>query len=332
MRFDPPLPWQASMWARMQEARAAGRLAHALLLAGAAGVGKRSFARRLAASLLCESSQPDGQACGQCRGCTQVLADTHPNLSWLTREFNDKTDKEKRDISMEQLRAMMDRLSLSSHYGRARVVVIDPVEALNTSGINAVLKTVEEPPQGLYLLLISERPMALAPTLRSRCQRLNFPLPDSAQALSWLQSQLPGQDLSDALRDAGGAPLAALAARESGLLDQRRLWREAMFAVADRRQDPLIAAAAVGKDTVAEWLRNYLGVLHQMLRALAGADAEAAVLRLASGVHAVAIEALLAEVVEAQRRLQSNANPQLLIESLMISWWRRMAPSAVARR
>ena len=316
----------------MQEARAAGRLGHALLLSGAAGVGKRSFARRLAASLLCESALSEGQACGVCRGCTQILADTHPNLTWLTREFNEKTDKEKRDISMDQLRTMMDRLALSSHYGRARVVVIDPVDALNTSGINAVLKTVEEPPQGLYLLLLSERPMALAPTLRSRCQRLNFSVPDAAEALAWLQPQVPGQDMVSALRDSGGAPLAVLAARESGLLDQRRLWREALFAVADRRQDPLVAAASVTKETVAEWLRNYLGVLHQILRALAGFETEAGVSKLARLMQPVAIEALVAEVIEAQRRLQSNANPQLLIESLMISWWRRASVPVTPRR
>lgn len=324
------LPWHAALWSRVGDARRAGRLGHALLLAGPNGVGKRCFARRLVASLLCEEGADDGTPCGHCRGCVQRAAGTHPNLSWLTREFNEKTEKEKRDISMEQLRSMMDRLALSSHYGQARVVVIDPADALNSNGVNAVLKTVEEPPAGIHILLISERPMALAPTLRSRCQRLDFPVPDLDQAVAWLQAQAPRLDARTALREAGGAPLAALEARDSGLSAQRGIWREQLLAVAGRRLDPLVAAgrlapagAKLSPELVHDWLRHLQRMLHQLLQALVvGLDDDALAL-LARRMGASHVEQLLAEAVEAHRRLQGNANPQLLVESLMISWWRR---------
>lgn len=324
------LPWHAELWSRVDEARHAGRLGHALLLAGPNGVGKRCFARRLAASLLCEERGEEGTPCGHCRGCVQRAAGTHPNLSWLTREFNEKTEKEKRDISMEQLRAMMDRLALASHYGRTRVVVIDPADALNGNGVNAVLKTVEEPPAGLHILLISERPMALAATLRSRCQRLNFPMPDATSALAWLQQQAPQLDARAALRDASGAPLAALEARDSGLSAQRVTWREQLLAVAGQRLDPLIAAgrlapagAKLSPELVHDWLRHLQRMLHQLLQALVVGLDDGALDLLARRMGASHVEQLLAEAIEAHRRLQGNANPQLLAESLMISWWRR---------
>lgn len=325
------LPWQTVLWGRVNEARRAGRLGHALLLAGPAGVGKRLFAARLAASLLCESVDGDGAPCGMCRGCVQRIAGTHPNLIWLTREYNEKTDKEKRDISMEQLRTMMERLGLASHYGQSRVVVIDPADALNASGVNAVLKTVEEPPPGIHILLISERPMALAPTLRSRCQRLSLPLPAREVAEQWLASRLPGVDAAAALGEAGGAPLTALEAHATGGLEEHQAsWREALMAVASQRLDPLSAAARVAPpgsrltpELVQEWLHQLQRMLHRLLRTIVGLETDPGLRRLAEKLGVGHVDQLLAELVEGQRRLQGNANPQLMVESLMISWWRR---------
>ncbi len=327
------LPWQSELWTRVNEARRHGRLAHALLLAGPRGLGKRSFARRLAASLMCESVATDGRRCGECRGCRQFDAGSHPNLTWLTREFNQKTDKEKRDISMEQLREMMERLSLSSHYGQARVVVIDPADALNVNGVNAVLKTVEEPPTGLHILLISERPMALAATLRSRCQRLNFQIPPAADAVAWLRAHAPALDAATALREGGGAPMTALAAEESGSFELHRAWRDQLLAVASQKAEPLAAAGRLAPagtklspELVQDWLRQFQRVLHQLLRALAGVGDEGSWDGLATRLGSGHIEQLLAETIESQRRVSGNANPQLTVESLMISWWRRNAP------
>ncbi|MCC2658438.1 MAG: holB [Panacagrimonas sp.] len=324
------LPWHAALWDRVNDARRTGRLGHALLLAGPSGVGKRLFAMRLAASLLCEQVGDDGAPCGRCRGCAQRAAGTHPNLTWLAREINAKTDKEKRDISMDQLRAMMERLGLASHYGHSRVVVIDPADALNASGVNAVLKTVEEPPPGIHIVLISERPMALAPTMRSRCQRLSLSIPARDQAEAWLRTRMPGVDAAAALREAGGAPLAALEARAEGTSQHQASWREMLMAVASQKLDPLAAAARIAPagakltpELVQEWLRHLHRVLLRLLRAMAGFETDPALTGLARRIGASHVEQLLAEIVESQRRVLGNANPQLTVESLMISWWRR---------
>ncbi|MGQ0697589.1 MAG: DNA polymerase III subunit delta' [Panacagrimonas sp.] len=318
------LPWHEEIWTRVQDSIRSGRLGHALLLAGPEGVGKRRFSRSLATSLLCEARTADGTACGRCRSCTQLAAGSHPNLIWLSREINEKTDKEKRDISMEQLRGAMQRLSLSSHYGQSRVVVIEPADALNISGVNAVLKTVEEPPVGCHILLLSERPMALAPTLRSRCQRINFPLPAADMAIRWLKSKRPDVDVEAALVESGGAPIAAFEALESGVIGQRSNWRQGLFELAEHQVDPLTAASRIPKDEVADWARTYLRVLHQVLRALAGAAGiDPRVERVARTLGFARVEQLYLEAIESQHRLRGNANPQLLVESLMISWWHR---------
>ena len=317
------LPWQAGLWMRLQTARSAGRLAHAMLLAGPRGVGKHRFAQRLAASLLCESPDTGGDACGRCRGCAQERAGTHPNRIWLEREYNEKSGKEKRDISMEQLRQMMERLTLSTHYAQSRVIVIDPAEALNTAGVNALLKTIEEPPANSHVLLISERPMALAATLRSRCQRLDFALPAIDQAREWLRAQDASLDADLALHETGGAPLSALELHRSGQLAQRRAWRQTLLDLAERRLDPLAAAARVDKDQVEDWLRIVVAFLHAVLRAQAGMATDTALVGLARVLAVGATEAMLTDAIEGQRRLAGNANAALLVESLMIAWWRR---------
>lgn len=319
MSVIAPLPWQHELWTQLSASAREDRLSHALLLAGPGGIGKRHFARALANALLCESRQADGLACGRCRSCLQLAAGSHPNLFWLKPDVDDKTGKEKRDIGIEQIRVLGEKLALSGHYGQGRVAVIEPADALNTNGVNALLKTIEEPPPGSHLLLISERPMALAATLRSRCVRLRFSPPSREDAIAWLKAEHP-QVPAAALDAANGAPLAALALHESGALELHAQWRDTLLKIAAQKQDPVAAAATVGKEQAAAWLEWLLTWLSLLLRQrlTAGQGVEADIARRA---HAVGLEQMLNETTEGLRRLRQNANPQLTIESLMILWW-----------
>src|SRR5436853_7934969 len=123
-----PLPWQRERWQRLLTVIAEQRLAHALLLAGPRGAGKAHFANGLAAFLLCESKEQ--RPCGTCRSCVQVAAGSHPNLMRLAPA------EDKRDIAIDDIRALLERLQLSSHYGQAKVAIVDPADALNVSGVN----------------------------------------------------------------------------------------------------------------------------------------------------------------------------------------------------
>ncbi|MDB5968056.1 MAG: polymerase-3 subunit delta [Hydrocarboniphaga sp.] len=331
------LPWHKALWSVVCEARANDKLAHALLLAGPAGVGKRQFARALAQALLCESPDQQGEACGKCRGCVQFEAGSHPNLYWLQPLFDDKTDKQKRDISVEQLRDLGEKLVLSAYYGGSKVVVMDPADALNVNGVNALLKTIEEPPPKTYMLLVSERPMALAATLRSRCQRLRFTPPAEAEARAWLREQEPALSavaLERTLDLAQGAPLRALAGHKSGLLEQQGKWRSDWLEVAASSRAPTAAAVAVGKDReqVSAWIAAFIAFLGELLRARVSGQQAGDLGQVPGRIGMTGLQAMLDEAYDAARRITTSASPQLVVESLMIAWWRwSMARGAAAR-
>ena len=332
MSGEPVLPWQQELWSGLVDARAKGRLTHALLLAGPLGVGKRHFARVLAASLLCESVDAQGYACGRCRGCVQFASGTHPNLHWVQVLQDEKTGKDKRDISIDQLRELSARLALSSHYGGAKVAVIDPADVMNVAGVNALLKTIEEPPPNTHLVLISERPMALAATLRSRCQRLRFVAPAEAEARAWLQVEEPALP-AEALALAGGAPLKALDFHRSGLLALQAQWRRDWFDVWSQKKTPVAAATSIGRDRdqAAAWLSALVVFLAEILRLCVAGDTRGEQGAIAARVSVNGLQQLIDEALESQRRLRSNAPPQQLAESLMIAWWRWAMTRPAAR-
>lgn len=222
-----PLPWQENLWSQMVGWRE--RLPHALLLHGGRGIGKRHLAKAFAQLLLCETPADGGAPCGQCAGCQLVAADNHPDLRWLTpaasmpnRDDADvngedsqvdqsearssKGAKPSREIVIDQVRKISEFLSISSHRGGHRVVLLMPAEALNAPASNALLKMLEEPPPGTLFLAVSDQLDAVLPTILSRCVLLRAPSPSRTHALAWLRSI--GVDGAEArLAEAGGAPV-----------------------------------------------------------------------------------------------------------------------------
>ena len=224
-----PLPWLADALARA--ARLAG--AHALLIHGPAGAGHFEFALLLAQAVLCEApgAAATGRPCGRCTSCHLMASRTHPDLRTVLPAalrvqlgWTDEADylppkgeaKPSREIRIEQVRLAIAWSQQTSARGRGKVLLLHPADAVNAVSANALLKTLEEPPGAVRLLLTSTDPEHLLPTVRSRCQRLPLMLPDPAQALAWLQAQ----GLADAeplLALAGGSPLEALAWAQEGL-------------------------------------------------------------------------------------------------------------------
>jgi DNA polymerase-3 subunit delta' len=229
---DSLYPWQAQAWSDLQALRA--RLPHAILFYGAAGIGKADFIEHFAQSLLCEDVRSDGHACGKCVSCGWFVQHNHPDYRRVRPEALEdeapadgeegeadgkKTAKSakapSKDIKIEQIRALADFMNISTHRQGLRVVVLYPAEALNTPASNALLKTLEEPPPGTLFLLASNSLDRLLPTILSRCRKFALPMPNHAQALTWLQAQQVG-DADGLLREQGGAPLAALALAQDG--------------------------------------------------------------------------------------------------------------------
>jgi DNA polymerase-3 subunit delta' len=317
------LPWQTEVATRAGEAHRIGRLGHALLLTGASGVGKRVFAEAFAAALLCEQSAGFG-ACGKCRSCLLFTAGSHPD--WFVLQ----PEEDKRDIAIDSVRELGERLALSAQMRGVKVACVDPADALNVNAVNALLKTIEEPPKGVYLLLLSSRPRALPATLRSRCQHLKFALPPAEQASAWLAQRHP--DLQPAQREAAlrlahGAPFAAVDIIAGGLLQRYPVWHAALTELASGACDPLQAAARIGKDDAIPFVRWLLAVLGDWLRARVGGAAptpELAVGFAAQGSPA-GIDWLCQSSLDTLRSLERNANAQLALEALLIGWRRVVA-------
>lgn len=186
-------PWQTALYAHWIQAGESRH--HALLLHGKAGIGKLNFARTLAAGLLCLQPQ-QGFACGRCQSCHWLAEGAHPDFKEITPEDDESTDatkkktRKRQQIVIDQIRALHEYLSLTSHrVDGMRVILIHPLEAMNVAASNALLKLLEEPPQRTQFLLVSHQRQALLPTILSRCMQVEMPIPSQAQGLAWLQAQ-----------------------------------------------------------------------------------------------------------------------------------------------
>ena len=207
-------PWQDSLWQQM-----AGRAqhAHAYLLHGPAGIGKRALAERLMASLLCK--QPVGlEACGSCKSCSLIAAGSHPDNYILEPEEADKA------IKVDQVRELVNFVVQTAQLGGRKVVLVEPVESMNVNAANALLKSLEEPSGNTILLLVSHQSSRLLPTIRSRCVQQACPLPSEVMSLEWLAKALPecsDTERRELLTLAAGSPLAAVKLQAQGVREQR---------------------------------------------------------------------------------------------------------------
>jgi len=319
-----PMPWHAGDLARLLADACSSRLHHALLLAGPSGIGKRLFSERLARGLLCESPA-DGGECGLCRPCRLMAAGSHPDCLRISPEEAGK------QIKIAQVREeLVDFVVRTASVGLRKVVLIEPAEAMNLATANCLLKSLEEPSPDTFLLLVSDAPSRLLPTIRSRCRAVPLSPPVPSQGLQWLVTQRGPDGAEDLLGVASGRPLEALRLADAGALSQ--FDRAALLLQRAAQDDAWISSLA---DQVSDielrellgWIQVYLVDLGRWL-----ADESASRLPRARAMHAAlrphtsarAVAVFLRETIRASRDAASTANPnrQLLLESLLHAWSR----------
>lgn len=196
-----------------------GRLAHAYLFTGPAGVGKRLFAVELAKSLLCEmTAENELQPCDRCPACIQVEANTHPDFFTAVRPA------EALEFPIDLMRELCQSFALKSARGRGKVILIDEADDLNEESANCFLKTLEEPPPRSVLILIGSTPDRQLQTIVSRCQVVRF----APLAAGWVDELLLNQGIDDAalrarlVRLSAGSPGMAMELADPALWDFRR--------------------------------------------------------------------------------------------------------------
>ena len=141
----------------------AGRIVHALLFVGPHGSGKRTMARLFAQAMVCASPH---KPCGVCPACKQFLAGSHPDVKVVRPE--------KKSIGVEEIRALIDALSLRPYEGDKHIAMIEQADKMTASAQNALLKTLENPPGEVMFFLITDVPGALLDTILSRCQTVRL--------------------------------------------------------------------------------------------------------------------------------------------------------------
>ena len=231
--------------ARLRGYLHSGRMPHAFLFAGPAGVGRRTTAVALARLLLCEgaASADAEEACGQCEGCRMMDAGSHPDFHMIYKELaRYHEDPQVRSRVMQELgidvvrRFLIAPAGMSSARGQGKVFVVLEAELLSIPAQNALLKTLEEPPAGTIIILICSRPDQLLPTTLSRCAMVRFRL-------------LPRQFVAGKVTEAGIGKTEAefWAAFTDGSLGRAlKLAQQGMYQVTRELLDSLAGLSAAG--------------------------------------------------------------------------------------
>ena len=291
-------PWLLPHYQRLDAALAAAKLPHALLIHGPGGWGETALADALALRLIDHA------------GGKPAAEVAHPDLRWLTPEGAGE------QIRIEAIRALVEFMLQTPQIAAQKVAVVCAADAMNPYAASALLKTLEEPPPGSHIVLVSETLSSLLPTIRSRCQLVAVRPGPHRAALEWVRDRAGQVDATrfDALAfEYGGAPfrlLDALARDEQPLRTELR-------DVGRRATDPLALAQTWAKSDAAglieRWMRYLPGVL------AAGRDGAGAQL---PAQAADAIWAFYQRLARARGLLRGTTNPnvRLLLESLLLEW------------
>jgi DNA polymerase-3 subunit delta' len=311
-------PWQNDVWQRLVQQADQKHLPHALLLKGVEGSGLQAFALLLVNFLLCLSPKND-QPCGECRDCHLLSVGTHPGFSIIKPELSKKTESMSKVITIGQIRDVIDNMvNQTSLNARRKIVMISPADVLHHNAANTLLKSLEEPPPDTFFVLVSQKPARLLATIRSRCQIINLPSPQSADADSWLASRIADTGQRKLLLAlSGNNPLLVLHWQENGdVASILQLAKELQQLLLGEVSALQLAAAWHKSDVLRRvvWWWRWLALELKLAARESAAQA--------SSVATQQLLLFMQKLQTAKLQLESSANPneQLLLESLLIDW------------
>lgn len=282
-----------------------GRRAHAYLISGPRGVGKRALAGWLLARVM-GTDQSGGLS-------------THPDVHKIVPEEG------KARISVEQIRALAENLALASMKGGTKAALIEPADAMTTNAANALLKTLEEPAGDSCLVLVADRLNGVPATVLSRCIHLKIPRPSESQSLAWLRSTDADEDWGRALGLAHGAPLKALALRRQGLVEATERCELDFSALLSGETDAL-RVAQKWKNTdhglILDWLMHTVdGLIRlRMTRERSNAFCASIARNVLSDIDTKNLFCYLDRLKWLNSQPKGTYNEQLALESLLLAW------------
>jgi len=318
--------WAVSL---LREHTAHGRLRHAYLITGPQGVGRRTLALRLAQSINCSQPPVPGEPCRACRNCAQIERMQHPDVSIIQAEHEGGT------LKVDQVREAQHSLALAPYEARYRVAIFLRFEEAHLSAANALLKTLEEPPPQVILILTAADTESLLPTIVSRCEILRLrplPLEFAAQGLSqgW---DIPIEQAHLLAHISGGRPGHALGLHaQPDRLAQRTAWLNDLIEMlpASRVQrfayiESLIKDKDQSKNNLRQMILAWLPLWRDVMLRRAGAraalgnpDRQADIERLAQGIDLATTRQVMVALEHTLELLDKNVNTRLAAEVLML--------------
>ena len=309
----------------LKEHIAQGGLRHAYLLTGPQGVGRRTLALRMAQALNCLQPPTPGEPCGTCRICKQIGRMEHPDLAV------EQAEQVGGILKVDQIRDLQRSLSLAPYDARYRVALLLRFEEANPNAANALLKTLEEPPPQVIMMVTADSPESLLPTIVSRCEVVRLrPLP-LEQVRQDLQRNwgLPEEEAKLLAHISGGRPGYALHLhQEPERMAQRISWLEEHNQMLSANRVQRFAYAetlAKDKDTLRSVLLVWISLWRDVLLCAAGSSSPLANLDRADEIGVIAdrfgVEAAhqtIARLEHTLDLLDRNANTRLTAEVMLL--------------
>lgn len=298
-------PWLAEPFEKVRKDADLGRLAHAILVTGPVGAGATEFAYETAKYRLCHS--PGEEACGKCKACQLLVAGSHPDLRALEPEGAAQS------IRVDQIRSLIDFVGQTPQIGDWKLVVINLAHRMNQNAANALLKILEEPAGNCVILLATERPQMLLPTVRSRCSRIRITSPSVNQSVAFLIAQ--GMDTAEAehlVGQIGPRPLQIQGWAKQEILPQWKRSMEKLQSLDTGTASPLTVASELASIDISLLLTWVMQFVAGRSRLLAFQDES----------RSRAYLELYERLKDCRKELDAgtNPNPQLALESLFLEW------------
>ncbi len=322
-------PWLRPAFDKLIAQYQSQRGHHALLVHALPGMGDDALIYALTRWIMCQ--QPDGtKSCGHCRSCQLMQAGTHPDYYTIAPE------KGKASIGIDAVRAVNEKLYEHARQGGARVIWVPDAGLLTEAAANALLKTLEEPPNNTWFFLGCREPEQLLATLRSRCLYWHLAPPEEGYACAWLnrETPMPHQSLLAALRLSLGAPGAAIELLAPERWDKRETQCSKLEGAFQQR-DLLALVTTLNDDLAVERLHWIGTLLLDAIKWQRGAgfwitngDKSALVQQFAAAMSAAVLHELMHALLETRQRLETipGINRELLLTEFFINWEQMLAP------
>ena len=310
---------QGALVRRLQQAISSGRVAHAYLISGAPGSGKKTLAFTFAGALFCQNL--DDNACGTCRNCRRIGANNHPDVTIVRPETG--------RIRISQIRQLKDKFALQSYEGSWKIGIIIDAETMTEAAANSLLKLLEEPSGKAVIMLLCTSRSMLLPTIVSRCQTIPMRRLAKSEIADFLanEHQLPPETaiVIAGLADGRLGQAIEMASQEN------LAWKDEVLAVMTRREGQGLAALRLAAKLDAEpeaiefclrvlssWLRDMLlvtsgcsqtEVVHQ--------DRYPDLVALSEALNESVVMRAIRQVESTRRALEANANRRLALDTLL---------------